>query len=240
MSRNPRDRGGRARVSAALFTVALVLGSCAAGGTVPDAPDTADTPAEAEAESGDEDEAGEAAEDQRHPDVLDAELEPTGGTWRLSATLSSPYDTPERYADAFRALDEDGTELGVRELAHDHANEQPFTRSLSDLEIPEGVERITVQGRDQRYGWGGATVELEVPSDTAGDDLAVVPGEVAAMRASSARSAPSAAMPTTGPGTRTRNAQDQPTAVTSTGTIQIVATVSTNPSASCNVTAVPT
>lgn len=56
----------------------------------------------------------------------------------------------------------------MREVAHHHANEQPFTRSLPDLQIPAGVERITVQGRDQRYGWGGGTVELEVPADPAG------------------------------------------------------------------------
>lgn len=101
---------------------------------------------------------------QRYPDVIDAELEPQGDAWRLSATLSSPYDTPERYADAFRARSEDGTELGVRELAHDHANEQPFTRSLTGLNIPNDVARITIEGRDQEYGWGGDTVELEVPS----------------------------------------------------------------------------
>ncbi len=112
------------------------------------APDASDDPGQAE---------------QRFPDVIAAELEPAGDAWRLDATLSSPYDTPERYADAFRAVSENGTVLGVRELAHDHANEQPFTRSLTGLEIPDDVERITVEGRDLVHGWGGNTVELEVP-----------------------------------------------------------------------------
>lgn len=102
-------------------------------------------------------------DDQRFPDVLRAELEPAGETWRLTATMSSPYDSPERYADAFRALDDDGKELGVRELLHDHADEQPFTRSLDGLEIPGDVERITVQGRDLEHGWGGGTATVEVP-----------------------------------------------------------------------------
>jgi hypothetical protein len=101
--------------------------------------------------------------EQRFPDVVDAELEPAGDAWRLSATLSSPYDTPKRYADAFRAVAEDGTVLGVRELAHDHADEQPFTRSLTGLQIPDEVTRITVEGRDRTHGWGGGTVEVEVP-----------------------------------------------------------------------------
>ena len=87
------------------------------------------------------------------------------GTWTVSVTMSSPYDTPERYADAWRVLDEQGAELGVRELAHDHGAEQPFTRSLTGVSIPVGVESITVEGRDQRNGWGGATVTVTVPDD---------------------------------------------------------------------------
>jgi hypothetical protein len=53
--------------------------------------------------------------------------------------------------------------LGVRELLHDHAGEQPFTRSLEGLEIPDGVKRITVQGRGLEHGWGGGTATVEVP-----------------------------------------------------------------------------
>lgn len=100
---------------------------------------------------------------QRFPDVLSAELTPAGDGWTLSATISSPYDSRERYADAFRALAPDGTELGVRVLTHDHANEQPFTRSLTGLMIPDDVGRITVQARDLENGWGGGTAVLAVP-----------------------------------------------------------------------------
>ncbi len=97
------------------------------------------------------------------PDVLDVEIEPTGdGQFMVSTTLSSPYDTPERYADAWRVLDTDGTELGRRELDHDHAGEQPFTRSET-IAIPDGVDEITVQGRDQTSGYGGKTVTVAVP-----------------------------------------------------------------------------
>lgn len=70
----------------------------------------------------------------------------------MSATISPPYDSPDRYADAFRVLAPDGTVLGVRELLHDHANEQPFTRSLDDVEIPDDVDRVTVEGRDLGRG----------------------------------------------------------------------------------------
>lgn len=103
--------------------------------------------------------------DQQFPDVVDAELTADGsGAFTVAVTLSSPYDTPERYADAWRVLGTDGVVYGVRELAHDHQFEQPFTRSLSGVEIPAGVSEVTIEGRDQVYGWGGATMTIPVPT----------------------------------------------------------------------------
>jgi hypothetical protein len=168
-------RTDRPRLLAAALVAAALTTACAADTSPPTTSDDA-VASDAEAEIEQDDPADEPGQDepgqseQRFPDVIDAELEPAGDTWRLSATLSSPYDTPERYADAFRAVSEDGTVLGVRELAHDHADEQPFTRSLTGLEIPDEVERITVEGRDLAHGWGGDAVELEVPSRAQADD----------------------------------------------------------------------
>lgn len=155
-----------------LLAVALLLTACADDPTT----DTTENAGEAGADDADSGQADAAADDadrgqadagadpqQRYPDVVDAELEADGELWRLSATLSSPYDTPERYADAFRALTPDGEELGVRVLLHDHAGEQPFTRSLEDLQIPDGLDEIIVEGRDLEHGWGGDTVAVPVP-----------------------------------------------------------------------------
>jgi hypothetical protein len=106
------------------------------------------------------DTAGDDADDQRFPDVVDAAARSDGDAWSFEVTVSSPYDTPERYADAWRVVAPDGTVLGVRELLHDHANEQPFTRSLTGVEIPDDVATVTVEGRDSEYGWGGDTVTV--------------------------------------------------------------------------------
>lgn len=104
-----------------------------------------------------------ATPDQQFPDVLEAEVTASGDAWSVAATISSPYDSPERYADAFRVVAPDGTVLGVRELLHDHAGEQPFTRSLDDVTIPDDVDEVSVEGRDLANGWGGDTVTVPVP-----------------------------------------------------------------------------
>ena len=102
---------------------------------------------------------GEEADDTPaldFPTVVAAEAtQAADGTWRFDVTLSSPYDTPEHYADAWRVRDQSGSRIyGVRELAHHHANEQPFTRSLSGVEIPDGVTVVWIEGRDSENGWG--------------------------------------------------------------------------------------
>jgi hypothetical protein len=52
--------------------------------------------------------------------------------------------------------------LGIRELAHDHAAEQPFTRSLAAVPVPAAVRIVTIEARDLVNGWGGATVEVDL------------------------------------------------------------------------------
>jgi hypothetical protein len=100
--------------------------------------------------------------EQRYPDVIDATAERAGDRWSFSATISSPYDTAERYADAWRVVAPDGTVLGIRELAHDHAAEQPFTRSLASVAVPATVRIVTIEARDLVHGWGGATVDIDL------------------------------------------------------------------------------
>lgn len=85
------------------------------------------------------------------------------GSWSLDVTLSSQYDSPERYADGWRVLDADGKVLGEHTLGHDHADEQPVTRTQTGLEIPDGVDVITVEGKDTENGFGGATLKVQVP-----------------------------------------------------------------------------
>lgn len=137
----------------------LVIGMTACAGDGPSvATQTAD-PSPTQADS-----ASESADGALYPEVVDATLTRDGdGTWTAAVTISSPYDSPEQYADAWRLLTPDREELAVRVLAHPHADEQPFTRSQSGIEIPEHVDQVIVQGRDLVNGWGGTELTVEVP-----------------------------------------------------------------------------
>jgi hypothetical protein len=105
----------------------------------------------------------EKATVQKFPDVVSVELvQRATNIFDVTVTLSSPYDTRTRYADAWRVLDEQATVLGVREILHDHATEQPFTRSLEGITIPSTVKFLTVEGRDKTYGWGGTKKTVSV------------------------------------------------------------------------------
>ena len=104
--------------------------------------------------------AAEASAEQRFPDIIDATAEQTNLGWTFDVTVSSPYDSADRYADAWRIVGPDGTVYGTRELAHDHAAEQPFMRTIQAVEIPDDVDVVTIEGRDQANGWGGGTFEL--------------------------------------------------------------------------------
>ncbi len=101
---------------------------------------------------------------QKFPDVLKVEVRASApNTFDFDVTVSSPYDTARRYADGFRAKSRDGKDYGERKLFHDHANEQPFTRDLYGVKIPEGIRSVVIEARDQQFGYGGKTREVALP-----------------------------------------------------------------------------
>ena len=89
------------------------------------------------------------------PEIVAAEAQPAaGGAWSFSVTLRHPDTGWEHYADGWSVFAPDGTELGFRELLHPHETEQPFTRSLSGVEVPAGVAEVTIRARCSVDGWG--------------------------------------------------------------------------------------
>lgn len=87
-------------------------------------------------------------------------VETAPGVWRIDATVAHADEGWEHYADGFEVLAPDGTVLGVRTLYHPHVDEQPFTRSLQGLEIPDGIDRVRVRAHDSVHGDGGAEIDI--------------------------------------------------------------------------------
>lgn len=97
-------------------------------------------------------------------DIVDATARQDGdGTWTFSATVAHGDEGWDHYADAWRVVGPDGTVYGTRELAHPHVDEQPFTRSLSGVAIPDGTGEVTIEARDSVHGWGGTSLTLTLP-----------------------------------------------------------------------------
>lgn len=104
----------------------------------------------------------DGAREDRFPDIVSVEMtRDSEASASFAVTVSSPYDSPQRYADGWRVLDQDGAVLGEHTLTHDHASEQPFTRNQSGVEIPEGTTEMTIEGHDQVSGYGGETVTVQ-------------------------------------------------------------------------------
>jgi len=80
----------------------------------------------------------------------------------FSVTVRHADEGWDHYADRWEVLTLDGDVLGVRELLHPHEDEQPFTRSLSNVEIPEGVSEVTVRARDSVHQYGGKEITVKL------------------------------------------------------------------------------
>ena len=97
-------------------------------------------------------------------DVLKVEVERTGdNSFHFDVTVLHNDEGWDHYADAFEILDPEGNILATRTLYHPHVNEQPFTRSIGNVEIPYGIGEVTVRARDSVHEYGGAEIAVKVP-----------------------------------------------------------------------------
>jgi len=96
-------------------------------------------------------------------DVVRAEAQrQADGTFRFQVTVRHADTGWEHYANRWEVLGPDGRVLGTRTLYHPHVDEQPFTRSLSGVAIPEEVTRVRLRAGDSVHGNGGEELEVEL------------------------------------------------------------------------------
>ncbi len=91
--------------------------------------------------------------------------EQVDGLWKFEVTVQHADEGPEHYADRWELLiplPDGKVQVYTYEMTHPHVEEQPFTRSMSGVEIPEGVTRITVRAHDSRDGYGGQEVQVDL------------------------------------------------------------------------------
>ena len=97
-------------------------------------------------------------------DVVDVQVRrEASGAYAFAVTIKSDDRGWDKYADKWDVVGPDGTVYGTRILLHPHETEQPFTRSLSGVDIPEWVGEVTVRAHDKVEGYGGREVTLRLP-----------------------------------------------------------------------------
>jgi hypothetical protein len=89
--------------------------------------------------------------------------------WTFSVTVAHPDSGWEDYANGWDVLLPNGTVLlpdadssFTRLLLHPHENEQPFTRSQSNIVIPADVTEVRVRAHDLVHGFGGKEVVVDL------------------------------------------------------------------------------
>ncbi|MBL4772400.1 MAG: hypothetical protein JKX98_01985 [Alcanivoracaceae bacterium] len=87
----------------------------------------------------------------------------TNNTYSFSVTVSHKDSGWDHYVNKWEVIDKDNNVLAVRVLHHPHVNEQPFTRSLSGIEIPDSINTVTVRAYDSVHEYGGKTLMVKLP-----------------------------------------------------------------------------
>ncbi|WP_263735034.1 hypothetical protein [Defluviimonas sp. WL0002] len=97
------------------------------------------------------------------PEVIAAKANRLDHAWSISVTLSHPDTGWDHYANAWQVLAPDDSVLGTRTLTHPHVEEQPFTRSIDHVVIPEGFDHVLIRVRCNLDGWSPRLIWLELP-----------------------------------------------------------------------------
>ena len=97
-------------------------------------------------------------------DVIKVDVKRTGGdTYFFKVTVRHEDEGWDHYANKWDVVAPNGTILGTRTLYHPHVDEQPFTRSLSDVKISESITEVMIRAHDSVHEYGGKTMSVANP-----------------------------------------------------------------------------
>ncbi len=95
--------------------------------------------------------------------IVDVEVTNNNDSYRFDVTLRHDDAGWDHYADGWEVLSAEGKVLGKRVLAHPHVSEQPFTRSLSGVKIPQGLSTVSIRAHDSVHGYNKEVFEVSLP-----------------------------------------------------------------------------
>ena len=97
-------------------------------------------------------------------DVLAAKvIKSRDGAYHFDVTIRSNDRGWDYFCDRFEVLTPDGKVLGVRTLLHPHETEQPFTRELHGVKLPDGLTEVRIRARHKPRGYDGKTITVNLP-----------------------------------------------------------------------------
>jgi len=94
--------------------------------------------------------------------ILDVKFNKKGIGWTVSVKLQHADEGWRHYADVWRIVDAQNTIFGERILRHPHVNEQPFTRSLTQVIIPLDVPVVYIEAHDSVHGWSAPRLKVDL------------------------------------------------------------------------------
>lgn len=96
------------------------------------------------------------------PRIVEVKVRDSGMGWKISVTLEHPDTGWDHYASGWEVLDEAGNRLAFRKLQHPHVNEQPFTRSLQSVTVPDGTRTVYIVAHCSKDGGKSAPYKVKL------------------------------------------------------------------------------
>lgn len=72
-------------------------------------------------------------------------------SWRFDVTVKHDDEGWDHYVNQWIVVAPDNKILATRTFYHPHVNEQPFTRNIQGVNIPEMVTQVRIMARDSLH-----------------------------------------------------------------------------------------
>ncbi len=81
---------------------------------------------------------------------------------RFDVTLKHKDTGWEHFANKWEVYTPNDKLIATRTLFHPHVKEQPFTRSLGNVKIPKGINKVLIKAHDNVHGYSSQIFEYNL------------------------------------------------------------------------------